>query len=94
MKKLLAFLLCVPMLAGNAEYNRRKACHALAGIGVAWSCKKLGYPKTGIALAWCLGIGKELYDQKHGGRFRCGDIAWTGGPATLTFSIRWGGKKK
>lgn len=81
--------LCLPLCAGSAEYNRRKAAHALIGIGVAFTGEKLGYPKTGIALAWGLGVGKELYDQRHGGRFRAGDVAWTGAPATFVIAIRW-----
>ena len=41
-------------------------------------------------IAFGLGIAKELYDKKHGGSFRCGDVAWTGMPgATLSISFRW-----
>jgi len=79
--------------AGSAEYNRRKAGHALVGIAVYGAFYHFGYPKTGVAVAFGLGVGKELYDERHGGRFRCGDVAWTGCPAMVTFSIRWGGKK-
>lgn len=90
MRILLLFLLSLSLLAGDAEYNRRKAAHALIGIGVAFTGEKLGYPKVGLALAFGLGVGKELYDQRHGGSFRAGDVAWTGGPAlVISFRHRW-----
>jgi hypothetical protein len=89
MRMMVIYLLCMPAMAGNTTYQQHKAVHACVGMGVAWAGKELGYPKTGIALAWGLGIGKELYDADHGGSFRCGDICWTGIPATITFSIRW-----
>lgn len=77
------------LAAGDQEYNRHKAIHALAGFAVYEVAKHYGHPRTGVALAWGLGIAKELHDQRHGGRFRAGDVAWTGAPATLTFSVRW-----
>ena len=90
MKLVIALLLlCLPLLAGDRTYARHKALHALGGILVYEGAKQLGHPKTGLALAWGLGIGKEIYDQRHGGSFRAGDVAWTGLPATVCFSVRW-----
>lgn len=92
MRRFLILFLCLPSFAmtpARRTYVEHKAAHALVGIGVAYTGERLGYPKTGIAVAWGLGIAKELYDRKHGGRFRAGDVAWTGAPATITFSVRW-----
>ena len=102
MKTLWAFLLSVfglqaqtpaPWLnegTAHTVYVKHKAAHAVAGMAVAYTGAKLGYPKTGIALAWAAGIGKELYDQKHGGSFRTGDVLWTGAPATVfSYTFKW-----
>ena len=71
------------MTPARQTYVTHKAAHAVIGVAVC-------YPKTGIAIAFGLGIAKELYDKKHGGSFRCGDVAWTGMPgATLSISFRW-----
>lgn len=92
MRSLICFILCLPAFAmtpARQTYVEHKAIHALVGISVAEFGRAKGYPKTGIAVAWGLGIAKELYDRKHGGRFRAGDVAWTGAPATLSISVRW-----
>lgn len=93
MRRLLILFLCLPAFAmtpARQTYVEHKAAHALVGVGIAWAGQELGYPKTGIAVAWGLGIAKELYDRKHGGRFRAGDVAWTGAPATVfSISVRW-----
>ena len=88
-RALLLLLATAAATAGDRDYNRHKAVHALAGLAIYEVSKHYGHPKTGLALAWGLGIAKELHDQRHGGRFRAGDVAWTGAPATLTFSVRW-----
>ena len=97
MMKWIMLALCLPLSAQDVSsmspretYVTHKTAHALVGIGVAWAGHELGYPKTGIACAWGLGIAKELYDRKHGGRFRVGDVIWTGAPATVfSVSVRW-----
>jgi len=77
-------------VAGDrSTYESHKAVHALGGLAVYEFAKVQGHPKTGLALAWGLGIAKEVYDKRHGGRFRPGDAAWTGAPATVAFSVRW-----
>jgi hypothetical protein len=77
------------MTPDRRTYVEHKTVHALVGLGVAEFGRRQGYPKTGIAVAWGLGVAKELYDRKHGGRFRAGDVAWTGAPATVSISVRW-----
>ena len=92
MRRFLILFLCLPSFAmtpARRTYVEHKAVHALVGIGVAEFARQKGYPKTGVAVAFGLGIAKELYDRKHGGRFRAGDVAWTGAPATLSISVRW-----
>ena len=92
MKWLLPFI-CAPLMCmtpARQTYVTHKAAHAVIGVAVCYAGAGLGYPKTGIAVAFGLGIAKELYDKKHGGSFRCGDVAWTGMPgATLSISFRW-----
>lgn len=70
-------------------YVQHKAAHALVGIAVYEAFRAADRPKTGLAVVLTLGVAKELYDRKHGGRFRPGDVAWTVAPATLTYSVRW-----
>ena len=71
-------------------YVFHKTVHAIGGISVVYLGHVLGLPKSGLAFAWALGAAKELYDSKHGGSFRVGDIAWTGMPATvLAILMRW-----
>ncbi len=91
MKPLILALLCLPALASDRSYYvNRKIGHAAVGIGIAWAGHELGYPKTGIAVAFGVGIAKELYDRKHGGKFRAGDVAWTAAPgAVISFSFKW-----
>lgn len=94
MKYLLSLLLLVtPLMAQPSPrtvYVTHKTAHALVGLTVAYTFAELGYPKTGVVTAWLLGVLKELYDQRHGGSFRAGDVAWTGAPATVfTVSFRW-----
>ena len=89
--------LCLPLYSQDVSfispretYVARKTAHALVGMGVIWAGHELGYPKTGIACAFGLGVAKELYDRKHGGRFRAGDVAWTVMPgAVISVSVRW-----
>ena len=84
---------CLPLLGmddAHKTYVEHKAAHALIGMGICYAGAKLGHPKTGIAIALTLGIAKEIYDQKHGGKFRGGDVAWTTMPGVvLTYSIKW-----
>ena len=70
-------------------YLKHKSVHALGGLAVYQLGKVSGHPKTGLAMAWGIGVAYESYEQRHGGRFRAGDIAWTVAPATLAFSVRW-----
>jgi len=97
MKWPLPLLLCASLwgqqaqgLSARETYVTHKAFHAMGGVMVYYAFADAGYPKTGLAVAWGLGIAKELYDRKHGGRFRAGDVAWTGAPATLIqVSFKW-----
>lgn len=70
-------------------YVKHKAAHALVGIGVAVIAQEFNHPRLGLMLVLMLGVGKELYDQAHGGAFRLGDVAWTFGPATFVVVMRW-----
>jgi hypothetical protein len=91
LKVFLAFLTTI-LNSGTPRqvYVKHKALHAIGGIGIAWVGHEMGYPKTGVALAFGVGIAKELYDQKHGGSFRAGDVAWTGMPAAaISIAFRW-----
>ena len=83
MRHLILALLALTLSASDRSYYvNRKVGHAVVGMGVAWAGHELGYPKTGIA--------KELYDRKHGGKFRAGDIMWTAAPATVvSISFKW-----
>lgn len=78
-----------PAQSSRRVYVEHKAAHALAGLAVYELGKAAGHPRTGLAIAFGLGIAKELYDRHHGGSFRAGDVAWTGGPATVAFSFKW-----
>lgn len=90
MRKLLPLLLCLPVMGETRQnYVQHKAAHALVGLAVYETFKVAHRPKTGLAVVFGLGVAKELYDRKHGGRFRPGDVAWTVAPATLTYSVRW-----
>ena len=92
MKWLIPFL-CAPIMAMTPDrktYVEHKAIHAVISLGICYTANEMGYPKTGVAIAFGLGLAKELYDKKHGGRFRVGDVAWTTMPgATLTIAYRW-----
>ena len=82
MRRFLILFLCLPSFAmtpARRTYVEHKAVHALVGIGVAEFGRRQGYPKTGVAVAFGLGIAKELYDRKHGDG-SCSDVAWTGRP--------------
>jgi hypothetical protein len=73
----------------HTVYVKHKAFHALAGLAIYGVGAELGHPQVGLGLAWGAGIGKELYDQRHGGSLRAGDVVWTGLPATVVFVVRW-----
>jgi hypothetical protein len=93
LRRIIPLLICFNMMAMEPDrkvYVQHKAAHAVVGIGVAWVGHELGYPKTGLAVAFGLGVAKELYDRKHGGKFRGGDVAWTTLPAvTVSYSLKW-----
>ena len=90
MRAALLTSLALRLMAGDRSvYVQHKAAHAAIGMAVYEVGKASGHPKTGLALAFGLGIGKELYDRKHGGSFRAGDVAWTTVPATISFSFKW-----
>lgn len=91
MRHLILALLTLTLSASDRSYYvNRKVGHAVVGMGIVWAGHELGYPKTGIAVAWGLGIAKELYDRKHGGKFRAGDVAFTAVPATVvSISFKW-----
>ena len=88
--QLFLMLVALPAMAESHQtYVQHKTIHALGGIAVYEAFRAAGRPKTGLAVVLGLGIAKELYDRKHGGRFRGGDVAWTTAPATVTFVVRW-----
>ena len=90
MRAALLCLLFLPLVCGDrSTYEHHKLVHVAAGIAVYEVCKLNGAPKTGVALAFGLGIAKETYDKRHGGKFRGGDVAWTSGPAAFCFAVRW-----
>ena len=78
-------------ISARETYVTHKAFHAVGGIMIYWAFEELGYPKTGVVMAWLAGIAKEWFDKNRGGSFRGGDIAWTGAPATVvfSFSVKW-----
>jgi hypothetical protein len=97
MKTLLAFFLSLSLHAqawineGTARtvYVKHKSIHALGGLAVYGFFDHAGYPKTGLCVVLALGILKELYDRRNGGTFRPGDVAWTIGPASVVYLIRF-----
>lgn len=70
-------------------YVKHKTAHAVGGLVVYGLFDAVGYPKTGLCLVLLLGVAKELMDRNNGGRFRAGDVAWTIGPALVTYTIRF-----
>lgn len=99
-KRLLPLVFCASLwgqqaqpvqgISAREQYVTHKAFHAVGGMFIYWAFEDLGYPKTGVFMAWLAGIAKELIDKKRGGSFRCGDIAWTGAPATVIYvSFKW-----
>lgn len=97
MKTLFAFLLSLSLQAqawineGTARtiYVKHKTIHGLGGLALYGIFDAAGYPKTGLCFVLALGILKELYDQRNGGRFRGGDVAWTIVPASVVYLIRF-----
>jgi len=64
-------------------YVKHKTAHALGGLGLVFACYVMNDLMLGVALAWIVGVSKELLDKNMGGAFRIGDVLWTGAPATL-----------
>jgi hypothetical protein len=93
-RRLITLTLCLlaALPCGASTFLEHKSLHVIAGASIGLVAAKYDHPKTGIALAFGVGMAKEWFDERGHESYasRRRDVLITGLPAVITVRIKWG----